>query len=676
MKIPILRKLPLRLALCLAIPGAALAADPVAGSATFNQVCASCHSVASTASTDRGRNSPAMIGNAIASIAQMGLLAGSLGTADRENVAAFLGDSPAYLSFAQTTVGQTSAASVVTFRSSQFEAISGITPSTSGDFALQGGTCGASLARSSSCTIGVVFKPTAAGSRSGTLSIRHSGMTTPVTIALAGTAAAAPQATLALDAPALALGSQVVGATSAAQTLHASNTGTAALSFTSIAVTGANAGDFATGGTCAVATPVAAGASCTVTVRFTPAGPGARSATLSLASNASNGGASVALSGTGTASAAPAVSLSASAVAFGSVSVGASTAARTVTLTDSGTAPLAIQAIQAGGAFTQTNDCPASLAAGASCTIGVVFTPAAAGAAAGTLSVTSDASGSPHAVALSGTGVLTTTAALQWSAAGPVDFGSTSVQAESATQALTLSNTGTGTADLGQLVLGGANAADFRIDAASTCTPGLAIAAGGSCRLVLGFVPAAAGARAATVAVTSADASVPAALALTGTGTAPAAPALTLSADTLAFVAPAAGGADPQTLTLTNSGTADLHVSALAASSARFTIAPAAGAACGTPPFTLAAGASCGVQVAWRGVAGDADESASLTVTGDMQPATATVALQGEGHAQAAANAGGGGCTVGAGTAAVDPLLAGMAVAAAVLAWRRRRAVR
>ena len=82
------------------------------------------------------------------------------------------------------------------------------------------------------------------------------------------------------------------------------------------------------------------------------------------------------------------------------------------------------------------------------------------------------------------------------------------------------------------------------------------------------------------------------------------------------------------------------------------------------------------MQLAWLGVAGDAAETATLTVTGDIQPTTATVTLHGEGHAQTPANGGGGGCTVGAGTSAVDPLLAGMALLAAVLVWRRRRTVR
>ncbi|MEP6505144.1 MAG: choice-of-anchor D domain-containing protein [Betaproteobacteria bacterium] len=659
------------LGLSLAIPGVAWSADPVAGASKFSQNCTSCHTVASTATVDRGRNSPAKISNAIASIGQMGGLSG-LSTSDREDIAAYLGNTPSTLAFAQTTVGQASAGLVVTVKSSSFASISNLSSSVSGDFGLQGGTCGSTLATSSSCTVGVVFNPTAAGSRTGTLSISHSGLTTPVAIALTGTGAAAAQATISLNAASLALGSQVVGVAGTAQTVTVSNTGAAALNFSAITLSGAAAADFATGGTCAVGTAVAASASCTVTVRFTPSATGSRTATLALASNASNGSANIALSGTGVASGAPAVTLGATSLAFGSVAVGTSAAAKTVSLANSGTAALAIQSIQAGGAFTQSSDCGASLAASASCTISVVFTPTAAGAATGSLTITSNAAGSPHAVGLSGTGVLASTGALQWSNAGPIDFGTAVVGTESALQTLTLSNAGTGPADLGTLGVAGTNAADFRVDATSTCTQGLAIAAGGSCQLVLGFVPGAVGARAATLSVASADASVPGVLQLAGTGSAPAAPALTLSATLLSFTAPTGGTAAAQELTLTNSGAASLHVSAVSVASARFTVSASADTPCATAPFALAAGASCKLQVAWLGTGSDASESTQLTVTGDMQPATATVALQGEGTSVTPANDGGGGCTLGANTAAVDPVLAAMALIAAALIWRRR----
>ena len=69
------------------------------------------------------------------------------------------------------------------------------------------------------------------------------------------------------------------------------------------------------------------------------------------------------------------------------------------------------------GPFGESNNCGTSLAAGASCTVGVTFAPTAAGAATGTLSVSSSAPGSPLTVALSGTGAATTSTNLALNAA-------------------------------------------------------------------------------------------------------------------------------------------------------------------------------------------------------------------------------------------------------------------
>ena len=673
-----MNRLPSRVALMLAgllglLPLAARSADPVAGGTTFNGICAACHTLASTAVVDRGSNSPAKISAAIAEIPEMGFLASTLSAASRENVAAFLGNTPATLSFTQTTVGATSAASVVTVRASDFAALSNMSASVSGDFVLQGGTCGTSLPESGSCTVGVAFRPTAAGARSGTLSLVNSGLTTPVAIVLSGAGAAAPQPTLSLGASSIAFGSQVVATPSIVRSVTVSNTGSAALNFTAIALSGANAADFALGGTCAVATAVAAGGTCTVTATFTPAATGSRAATVTLSSNASNGSATLALAGTGIAAGAPAVTLGATSLDFGNVAVGTSSGAKTVSLTNSGSAALVIQGIAATAPFATTSDCGSSLAAGASCTISVTFAPGAAVAASGSLTLTTNAAGSPQAVALTGTGVTIATGTLQWSAAGPVDFGTVDVGAEAATQTLTLSNTGSGTADVGTIAIAGANAADFRVDSTSTCGAASTLAAGASCEVVLGFAPGVAGARTATLGVTSDNANTPGALALTGTGSAPPAPGLTLSQTSLSITAVSGEIGIVGRLTLTNSGNADLHVSAIAIDNPRFLLSTPDAGACGVAPFTLSSGASCEVDVSWAGTDGSPPDSGTLTITGDMQPATATVALSASNAAVSPANEGGGGCTLAANTRAVDPVLSLMAVIAAGVLWRRRR---
>src|SRR2546426_3142845 len=84
---------------------------------------------------------------------------------------------------------------------------------------------------------------------------------------------------------------------------------------------------------------------------------------------------------------------------FTNQAVGTSSAAQTITLTNTGTAALSITSIAASGDFSQTNTCGASVAAGANCAISVIFTPTAGGARSGSIAVTDSAAGSPHTVA-------------------------------------------------------------------------------------------------------------------------------------------------------------------------------------------------------------------------------------------------------------------------------------
>src|ERR1700693_5143625 len=113
----------------------------------------------------------------------------------------------------------------------------------------------------------------------------------------------------------------------------------------------------------------------------------------------------------GTPASAPVVSLSPTSLSFGNHQVNTASAAQTVTLTNSGNAALTIHSIGLSGPnsgdFHQQNTCPSSsstLAAGASCFINVTFTPTAEGTRSASLAITDNASGSPHSVALSGSG--------------------------------------------------------------------------------------------------------------------------------------------------------------------------------------------------------------------------------------------------------------------------------
>jgi hypothetical protein len=107
---------------------------------------------------------------------------------------------------------------------------------------------------------------------------------------------------------------------------------------------------------------------------------------------------------------APAVSLSPSSLTFSTQTVGKSSNPQPVTLTNSGNAPLSITSITASGDFSQTYTCSTSVLAGANCAINVTFTPTTAGSRTGAITITDNASGSPHTVSLTGTGQVPTPA--------------------------------------------------------------------------------------------------------------------------------------------------------------------------------------------------------------------------------------------------------------------------
>jgi hypothetical protein len=100
----------------------------------------------------------------------------------------------------------------------------------------------------------------------------------------------------------------------------------------------------------------------------------------------------------------PVVGLSPIMLTFSGQGIGSTSSAQTVNLFDPGNAALTISAIAATGDFAETNDCGGTVAAESACPISVTFTPSTSGVRTGTLSFTDNASGSPQAVALSGTG--------------------------------------------------------------------------------------------------------------------------------------------------------------------------------------------------------------------------------------------------------------------------------
>jgi IPT/TIG domain/Abnormal spindle-like microcephaly-assoc'd, ASPM-SPD-2-Hydin len=202
----------------------------------------------------------------------------------------------------------------------------------------------------------------------------------------------------------LPFGSQAVGTTSSPQLTVLSSTGPTPFQISSVQTTS----DFTQTNACpiigtpGIAPGVPNGSSCGFNVSFTPATNAPSSGLLTV--NGTNGTSlQGSLSGTGF-TPAPAVSLSPAPLSFLPQFVGTTGAPQPVTLANTGTAGLNISSITASLPFTQTNNCPAVLAAAANCTINVTFQPTVSGNATGTLTIVDNASGSPHTVSLSGTG--------------------------------------------------------------------------------------------------------------------------------------------------------------------------------------------------------------------------------------------------------------------------------
>jgi hypothetical protein len=212
---------------------------------------------------------------------------------------------------------------------------------------------------------------------------------------------------------AIAFGQQTVGTSSAPQEVGIYNGGNESLTLSGITLMGAGSGfaiQAAAVNDCTEGLQLAAGAYCQVAVTLTPPHPGNFIGSIVFSTNSLNNTDStetVALSGFVPG---PYATLSPNPVAFASQNVGAIGAPTAVTLTNTGTLPLATVGISISGAdplaFSQTNACPATLQPTNSCSISVTFTPPGGGPYSASLTVTDNAFNSPQSVPLSGAGLV------------------------------------------------------------------------------------------------------------------------------------------------------------------------------------------------------------------------------------------------------------------------------
>lgn len=258
--------------------------------------------------------------------------------------------------------------------------------------------CIGALDDGSTCSVAVAFTPQLPGNLTGTVTITDTSSTSPHIITGIGTGYMGEGQSAAQS---LTFAATAVGQSSAAQTTLFNNIGNLQLNVSGITVTG----DFSETDNCSGGINV--GTSCAINVTFKPTQGGARTGTLSVADDGAGSPHVVTLTGSASG---PAVTLSPASLSFGSQATGITSAAQTVTLTNTGSSALAVTSVAASGDFSATSNCGASVASGANCSIAVTFKPTASGSRTGTLTVTDNATVSPQTVSLTGTGSASTQA--------------------------------------------------------------------------------------------------------------------------------------------------------------------------------------------------------------------------------------------------------------------------
>ncbi len=382
------------------------------------------------------------------------------------------------------------------------------------------------------------------------------------------------------------LGMVSVG-TITAQTLTVRNGGGSNLIISNVVVSGSSAADFATSSSCGDI--LAADASCTMTLQFSPTAGGPRSATLSIGSNSVDSPGVVNLRGTGLPAFARAA-LSSTRLTFSELPVGGTSQDLTVGLSNTGDSPLQVAGIAMSGfdsdEFTETDNCPSSIVPNAGCTITVRFAPTRLGWSTATLLIASSSADSPATVALNG-----------WACSplmlsgSMVSFGAQTLNGM-ASRKVTLMNIGTQAVAVNGIEIDGryadgANPEDFR--ETNDCPASLAPSA--QCIITIQFVPSATGARLGVLSVASNAAGSPLAIGLTGTGIASG--ELTISTNQLLYGGQALGSSSSKSVVVSSTGTSPLLIS-------RVTIAggdPADFRQTNDCPFSLAPNASCTVTI-------------------------------------------------------------------------------
>jgi hypothetical protein len=530
--------------------------------------------------------------------------------------AAVLQATPSSITFGSIIVGSSQSQLVTLTNTGNVTATITSATLTGAEFSFVGLTTPLSLTPGQSTTFSVVFTPAAAGNPGGSLSLISNATNSPTNITFSGTGVAQTR-TLVLNPSSVGFGDVVVGSSST-QAVQVTNTGNSSVTITSVTPSGAPFN--ATG----LATPVtlAAGQTASFSVQFSPTVVASNQAgSVTLISDATNSPTAVSLIGNGISAPVPGFLSVASSFDFGSVIVTAPPSVNTFTMTNTGGSPVNITSVSlTGGAagFSTSLTAPLTLNAGASTTFTAQFAPVAPGPAAGSITITSDASNSPTAIALTGTGVA---AVLELNVSpSSLNFGGVIVGSNTS-QTVTMANAG----NLNLTV----TAANFSTGAVFSINPPLALpltlTPGQSQNFTVLFAPSAAGSVSDTLTLVSND-STPPTLALSGNGIAQVL-TLGLNPTSIDFGSILVGSNITRSVTVTNTGNTSVTIT-----SASTISPPGAGFSFTglTLPLTLSPGQSATFNASFAPTAAGTF-TGSISLLSNASNSPTSVALAGTG---------------------------------------------
>lgn len=416
---------------------------------------------------------------------------------------------PSPLEFPDTSVGTTSGQMMLTATASGGSLPTFIFATKIGDstnFTITSDLCSnVALSDGQSCSVMLTFSPQAMGHYATSFQLISLSQTI-ISSSLVEGKGVRPR--VALSTTSIDFGDQTVGKSTGEYQVVMVNSGNTALAITSIEASA----DFSVRDDCG--SSLAAEGSCTLWVTFTPPSADAFTGSITITDDASDSPQTIALSGMGVVPGQPDADLSRHEIDFPSQLVGTTSAAQTVTLTNTGTVDLTIASIVASGNFAITDDCEVTLAADESCTLSATFTPNAAGSFSGTITVTDDASDSPQTIALTGAGLENSgpSASLSTNA---LDFGDQTVNTKSSARTVTITNTGDENLNIEDVQTGGTDPQNF--DALDDCH-GNALTPGEVCQISVTFEPDDKGTFTATITVTDNSGSSPHIISISGVG--------------------------------------------------------------------------------------------------------------------------------------------------------------